>query len=227
MLVLLSLLACTMDPIDTEGPGLQHTAEPEPVLATLDLRNAVTGAGAQGLEVGFPDGAVTTGADGLAAGEIPAWGSFELTVSGEGYVDHVVFGPAGDEDFGFITYVASQAITTQVLAMLGSSWDAGTGFVVVGVDYAADLSPVEGATVSLSADHGEPFVFAGSSPALGSTIPSGGMGFVSFPSVALGDSEVTVEPPNGVSCVAHPSGGVMPPVPVLADTVTVLAFHCD
>jgi hypothetical protein len=222
---LLALLACEYTPLDT-SPPVVDTQPPEPIVAQLVLYNAATATGAQGLTVQFPDGPVTTASDGKAAGEIPADAPFELLVQGDGYVDHVVFGPARSDDFSFITYVASQGITSQVLSMLGIGWDAGTGFVVVGVDYAADLSPVVGATVSLDAAHGEPFVFAGAYPALGATIPTGGMGFVSFPSVAVGSTGITVTPPDGVSCVAHPSGAEMPDAPVHADTVTVLAFHC-
>lgn len=224
-LALLALLACEYTPPDTAPPVLD-TQPPEPIVANLVLYNAATATGAQGLTVEFPSGPVTTAADGKAAGEIPVGLPFSLAVHGDGYLDHLVFGPAGSEDFSFITYVASQAITSQVLAMLGISWDTGTGFVVVGVDYAADLSPVVGATVSLGAAHGDPFVFAGAYPALGATIPTGGMGFVSFPSVAVGSTSVTITPPDGVTCVAHPGGEEMPDAPVEADTVTVLAFHC-
>jgi hypothetical protein len=224
-LLLLSLFACEYTPPDSAPPVLD-TQSPAPVLAQLMLYNAATATGAQGLTVQFPDGPVTTEADGKASGEVPAQQAFELSVQGDGYLDHLVFGPAGIADFTFITYVASQAITNQVLSMLGIGWDAGTGFVVVGVDYAADLSPVEGATVSLGSAHGEPFVFAGAYPSLSDTIPVGGMGFVSFPSVATGSTSVTVQPPDGVSCVAHPGGAEMPDLPVVLDTVTVVAFHC-
>jgi hypothetical protein len=221
----LLLAGCVPIPRDS-SPQVFDTQPPEPVVAQLVLYNATTATGAQGLTVEFPEGPVSTAADGKATGEVPAGLPFSLAVRGDGYLDHLVFGPAGQEDFSFITYVASQAITNQVLAILGTSWEAGTGFVVVGVDHAADLSPVVGATVSLGASHGEPFVFANSYPTAGSTIPEGGMGFVSFPSVVVGTTSITVEAPDGVTCVAHPGGAEMPDAPVEADTVTVVAFHC-
>ena len=223
MLLLSLLLACTPDP----GDSSRDTAPPPPqtVTARIVLLSASTGSGAEGLEVGFPDGSVVTGADGRAEGPVEASSAFALPISGTGYVEHLAFGPAGDQDFTVVTYVATQSITNQVLAYLGVGWDDGTGFVVVGVDY-QDLSAVEGATVSLSSGHGDAFVFGGSMPSLGQTIPEGGMGFVSFPSVEPGETTITVQPPDGVSCQAHPGGGDMPAAPVTADTVTVAIFSC-
>jgi hypothetical protein len=221
----LLLAACVPVPQDTSSP--QDTQPPEPIVAELVLYNAATATGAQGLTVSFPGGDVVTEADGVAAGEIPSGTAFDLLVQGEGWLDHHVFGVAGSEDFQFISYVASQSITNQVLAMLDITWESGTGFLVVGVDYAANLAAVEGATVSLSAAHGEAFVFAGAYPQVGATIPAGGMGFVSFPSVQGSSTTVTVEPPEGVSCEPFPGGGELPDVPVYGDGVTVLAFHCD
>jgi len=166
-LVLLALIACEYTPPDSSAPVLD-TAPPDLIMANLVLYNATTATGALGLSVEFPGGTATTASDGVANGEILADTPFELRVQGDGYLDHLVFGPAGGEDFSFVTYVAGQAITSQVLSMLGISWDAGTGIVVVGVDY-ENLSAVEGATVSLGASHGEPFVFAGGYSALSAT----------------------------------------------------------
>ncbi len=224
---LLALLACTPDPADT-APDTEDSAPPEPetVAADIVLLSATSGTGASGLEVGFPAGDVETEADGSAVGEVEAQAAFSLPIRGEGYVEHLAFGPAGTEDFSFVTFVATESITNQVLGYLGTSWDEGTGFVVVGVDY-QDLSAVEGATVSLGAGHGEAFVFGASLPSAGQTIPEGGMGAVSFPSVEPGETTVTVEPPEGVTCQAHPGGGDMPLVPVLADTVTIAIFSCE
>ncbi len=224
-LVSLLFAGCVPVPMDT-APPIVDTSPPEPVAASFTLLDASTGRGAEGFMVGFPDGDVTTGADGQARGDLVAGEPFELLAQATGYVDHLLYGPAGSESFTFVTYVASESITTQVLSMLGLSWQSGLGFVVVGVDY-QDLSPVEGATVSLDAEHGQPFVFASNYPASGATIPANGMGFVSFPNVSPGDVTVEVQPPVGVSCQAHPGGGEMPAIPVQADAVTVVAFQCE
>ncbi len=226
LLPALALVGCVAIPMDSGFRVPHDTQPPDPVQATLVLLSATTGSGVADLQVDFADQTVSTASDGKAEGEVASGAPFELPVRGDDYVDHLIFGPAGDNDFSVITYVATESITTQVLNMLGLSWAPGTGFVVVGVDY-TDLSPVEGATVSLGASHGQPFVFASGYPSPGSVIPPGGMGFVSFPSVEAGTTSVTVQPPGGVSCGAHPSGGEMPAVPVLADTVTVVTYRCQ
>jgi hypothetical protein len=223
-LIPLLLAGCVPVPKDS-APAIFDTSPPEPVSANFNLLDAGTGRGAAGFVVEFPDGEVTTGADGQARGDVAAEEPFALRARASGYVDHLLFGPAGQESFTFVTYVASESITSLVLSMLGLSWQSGLGFVVVGVDY-QDLSPVEGATVTLGAEHGQPFVFASGSPVSGATIPAGGMGFVSFPNVAPGDVTVELQPPVGVACEAHPGGGTMPALPVEAGAVTVATFQC-
>ena len=114
-----------------------------------------------------------------------------------------------------------------VLGMLGLSWQSEAGMVVVGADY-ADWSAVSGAQISVSDSDAQAFVLgAGGMPALGDTIPAGGMGMVSFANVRVGEVSVELTPPDGVSCAPHPGGGGYMTVPVEADTVTVISYRCE
>lgn len=228
---------CTGDgkPADTgvlgDGDPSNNTpddsnASTETVQAEVVLLNAMTGAGVSGITVQAPSGETgTTGSDGAAVFEVDAGGTFEFRVNGNGVIDHLLFGPTGDEDFTFPTFVATESLVDSVTASLGTTTAPETGMIVVGIDY-EDFSPAVGATASIGSTHDSSWVIGPMGATFGNAIPAGGMGAIIFPSVPPGQVSVTVVPPSGATCAAYPGGGQMPNSPVFMNHVTVVTFHC-
>ena len=216
-------LACSTAPSgDDTG-----TAEQPTINATVVVLDAMNGSGMADVTAINDQGqSTTTNSSGSATLPVPADSDFQVRLQKEGDIDHVLFGPTGPEDFQYVTFFAQQSMITMVVNMLGATTVEGTGVVVVGIDY-DDLRPAVGATASIDAVSGDPWVLGARGAAYGDTIPQGGMGMVAFPNVPPGDLSVTVTPPpNASECTAFPGGGEMPTVPVGMNEVTVVTFHC-
>ena len=222
-----SLVACqkssSNDSANTDTSA--ETTESSVVEATFTALDPSTGAGVSGLSVMGADASEITDDDGQATISVEADATFEVRIEGDGLLNHVLVGPAGEEPFNYISFVSTESLYDTVLSMMGLEQQPDTGIVVVGVDY-DDLSPVVGAKVSIGNEHDPAFTLGSTGPQVGDTIPEGAMGMVSFPNVRLGESSVLVEPPDGVLCTAFPGGGQMPYFPVMQKFVTVVQFHC-
>ena len=218
------------DPPSIVDTGLQSSDVPETPGATVDatvrILDAMTGSGMADVSAQNRDGdEETTDNGGLATLPVPAEDTFSILLKRSDAIDHLLFGPTGTDDFTYITFMATQTLVSGVSAMLGASIESGTGVVVVGIDY-DDLSPAVGASAALDGEHSEPWVLGSAGASFGDTILPGGMGMVAFSNVQPGTINVNVTPPDDAACTAHPGGGEMPAVPVEADTVTVVTFHC-
>ena len=216
-------LACSTTPSDVDT-GVE---EQPTINATVVVLNATNSTGMADVAAVNAQGASTsTDANGSATLPVPMESTFSIRLQKEGDIDHVLFGPTGSEDFQYVTFFAQQSMIDMVVGMLGATTVEGTGVVVVGIDY-YDLRPAVGATASIGSAADTPWVLGAMGPAYGDTIPSGGMGMVAFPNVPAGNLTVDVTPPPSASeCTAFPGGGEMPEVPVGANEVTVVTFHC-
>ncbi len=197
----------------------------EPVTATIRILDPTNGQGMSGISLTGSGVAATTDASGQADAEISGMSDFEFLLEGEGVLDHVLYGEAQDEDFSLITYVGTEAMSEMVLQMLNLSVSPQSGMLVVGVD-TTSWAPVVGAEVRILGQQGTAFVIGSTGmPALGQSIPSGGMGMVSFAGLVQGEVEVEVTAPAGFECAPHP-GGAYTQVPIYERTVTVVSVQC-
>ncbi len=209
-----------------EGDSGALTGTGPTIQATIRTLDATTGGGVADVSVDNSMGEVTTtDSGGTATVSVTGNSTFEVLLQKEGSIDHLLFGPTGDEDFEYVTFFASESMVDMVLGMLNISPGPETGVVIVGIDY-DDLSPAVGATASIDSAHDNPWVLGGMGPAFGNTINAGDMGMVAFSSVPPGDVSVSVTPPADADCTAFPGGGEMPQAPVSASQVTVVTFHC-
>ena len=195
----------------------------EGTLATLRLINPATGQGFSGVTVTGPNNAATTDATGRATVGV-APGVYQVALEAPGARTHRVWGVATESAFEQITYVSPDMITGFVFGSLGLTDDPSMGILVVGLD-TPSLAPAVGAEASIDGEHGTPFVFAGSRPAAGRTIPMGGQGFVTFPNVTPGTISVNTNYPGG-SCAVFPAETEDNTVEVVGGEVTVIAFTC-
>ena len=212
-----------------EDSGLSTTDSGEieqvPVVASIRVLEPTMGDAMMGVSVSGGISDAETDEDGLATVEVWSNTGFELALQSDAILDHVMVGTAAEESFELITFAGSQNMTDMVFNMLGISWQEQAGILVVGVDY-SDWSPVAGAEVSVDDANAEAFVLAGGMPSLGNSIPSNGMGMVSFANVGEGMVSVTVNPPDGVSCAPYPGGESYDAVPIYASVVTVVSLRC-
>ena len=196
------------------------------VEATVRILDAMTSGGMEGVSVQNSAGDTeTTGANGTATVEVAANSTFEILLEKDGAIDHLLFGPTAEDDFDYVTFMATEVLVDAVLGILGATPDEGTGVVIVGIDY-DNLSPAVGASAAISGSHDDPWVLTSGGASFSDTIPAGGMGMVAFSNVQPGDVSVSVTPPAGKECTAFPGGGEMPEAPVEANLVTVVTFHC-
>ena len=223
LLSFLALSACSTSDKD----GDTGNSDDATIEGTFTILDAVNGSGMNGVAVTTSRGeTTTTGADGSATVAVSQNGQFSVSLNKDGALDHLLFGPTGLEDFEFVTFMATEFLVQTVTSQLNASPAEGTGLLVVGIDY-DNLSPAVGATASVNAAHDSPWVIGGMGrPAFSNTIPNGGMGMVAFPGLLPGAVSVDVIPPQDAECTAFPSGGVMPNAPILANTVTVITYHC-
>jgi len=202
-----------------------HPTHPS-IQATVRVLDATTGTGVANVSVENTDGETASTTDeGQALIPVSAHSTFELRLQKEGSIDHVIFGPTADQDFEYVTFFASESLMNTVISMLGLSPAPDTGLIIVGIDY-DDLSPAVGATASIGSAHDNPWLLGQMGPVFGDTITAGAMGMVAFSSVPPGNVSVNVTPPADAACSAFPGGGEMPDVPVGANQVTVVTFHC-
>jgi len=223
LLSFLALSACTI--ADKDGDTGASSAPT--IMGTFTILDAQYGSGMSGVAVASSLGETTmTDTDGSATMAVVQDGQFSVQLSKEGALDHLLFGPTGQEDFEFVTFMATEFLVDTVTSQLNTSPADGTGLLVVGIDY-DNLSPAVGATASVNAAHDSPWVIGGMGRAsFSNTIPNGGMGMVAFPGLLPGSVSVDVIPPQNTECTAFPSGGAMPNAPVVANTVTVITYHC-
>ena len=194
--------------------------------ASVRILDPLAGGGLEGVLVSTASGeSATTDAEGRAMLEVPGNSILQLSLTKDEALDHLLFGPTGTDNFEFVTFMSTEVLFSAVQSVLGVSAQAGTGFLVVGIDY-EDLSPVVGASASIDLEHDEPWVLGPSGASFSDTIITGMMGMVAFPNVVPGEADITVSPPEGVVCTAFPGPESMPPTPVHEDIVTVVTFRC-
>jgi hypothetical protein len=224
--LLLTLAACPA-PVDDDDSSV----EPEPIVyveADVTLTAAATGARLEGATVATGQDEHTTDENGRATIEVPELEPFGITVSADGYADHVLAGLAGDEGFHFQTLVSDRGTTDAVFGALGLAADPEMGILVVGLD-TPTLQPAIGASVTIDAASDAAFVFVGGMPQSGSELVAGAASFVTFPNVEPGAVEVVVASPAGQACLNFPAereDDDLATFEVGADAVTVATWIC-
>ena len=212
-------------PREDQGLGVTDGALSAPLInATIRLLNPATGRGFEGVSVTGDEGSAESDELGRATIPIRA-GAYALRLEAPGARPHRLFGVSGEVDFEQISYLSPDMITGFVFNLLGIEDSPGEGILVVGLDLPS-LAPAIGAEASLDRESGSPFVFAGSQPTMGSVIPEGGQGFVTFPGLAPGAVQVRATYPGG-RCVLFPAGPEgEAAVEISAGEVSILAFSC-
>jgi len=206
--------------VDAHEGGSSNTVE-----ASVGLIDAVSGTAPAGAEITFADETVIV-EQGTAAVDVPSGAPFEILADAPGYSRYHLFGLAGTADFELVSFVSSDSLTSQVMTMLGETLDDSRGILVVGMD-TPSLQPAVGASVSIDADSGQPFIFAGQVPEHGNEVIEGGSSFVSFPNTSPGPVQLTVTPPDGQACHAYPGPGEMNEIDVHAGDVSVVSYTCE
>ena len=212
----------TADTADTEP-------EPEPVVATVRLLDALSSAGVDGLSVAdaVGTGTCTTDARGECDVELAGTSAYQLVVTGDSVLNHQLFGQAGTEDFTTISFVATPNLTRQIYSMLGISRDTSAGTVVVGLD-TPSLAPATGASAAIDADAELAFVLGSRLPEEGTTLVAGGSSIVTFVNVPPGPVTVTATGASGTSCGVTPArSGNTHTIEAIADVVSVVTFICE
>ena len=211
----------TQAPID----GTEDATAPLPAKTTLTVQlvNAATGAPYAGVSVSAADQHATTDASGMASVMVPQ-GPYHVALDPPDARTHNLYGVAGAQDFVQTSYVSPDSITAGVFGSLGLTDDATRGIVVVGLD-TPTLAPAVGASAALSSASDAPFIFAGFTPTLGSTIPATGQSFVTFPNVEAGPTTVTALFPEG-SCAPYPAETGDPELVVHPGEVSINAYIC-
>ncbi len=217
--------ALTPDAALIPDAALTPDAAGDPTVAvTVRLIDAMSGTAPSGAEISFGDQTVPV-QSGVSVVNVPQNSPFEILATAPGYSRYRLFGHSGTTDFELISFVSSDSLTSQVMAMLGGSVDPTRGFLVVGMD-TPSLQPAVGASVTIDATSAEPFIFAGQTPQPGNAVIAGGSSFVSFPNTLPGSVDITVTPPPGQSCSAFPGPGDLNSVDVVAGDVTVISYTC-
>jgi len=217
-----------MSEVSDEDSEVDDSSQEEMVTVNFKLMDPTNNSGLGGIDLTFGDQEASSDSQGSAQINVPSGKYFDVRGVKDGFQDYHFIGVSGDSDFTFYTYVSSRSVTDQVMGMLSQTLDTAKGFIVVGVDY-QNLSPVYGAEVEVSVEHGEPFVFSSSGmPKAGSKLEDGGGSFVSFPNTDVGEATVKVIPPQGVTCYPYPVGeGQEIEIDVIEDSVSVIAFSCS
>lgn len=228
LLLSISLLtACPPGDDDDSGP----TPEPVPdfVLATVRVTDAETGALFEGVDVAFDDQAEVTDSDGRADVTVPTLEPFEITLSADGFADHVLTGVVGGADFIFPFGVSSSAFTDTVLTSLGLVADPAKGTLVVSLDTVA-LQAASGSSTSIDSTSDAPYIFVNGVAQAGSELIFEAEAFVTFPNVDPGPVTVSIVPPEDDVCLGFPALDATDDLrtfDVAADTVTVVDFICQ
>jgi hypothetical protein len=226
---MLLLLACTSgpEPADPPADSPVDSQPPAQVTGTFQLLNAQSGQGKSDITVTGPLDEALTDGDGRALVSLLGEQGFVVRAEGGNLLPHLLQGQAGLEDFVYISFVATQNLTDQVLSYLGGSWDPDTGIVVVGLD-TPELAPATGAGASLDGDYELAFVFGPSLPEAGTTLVEGGSSIVTFVGVPPGTVSILAEPAEGSACQLFPAlSGSQAQVQVEAGVVSVLTFTCE
>lgn len=222
--MLLFLLACTGEPLDTAATDTAP-ADAATVTGEFQIINALSGAPLSGATASVGDQSVETGDDGIAALSLPAEERFEVTVRHPDYMDYVLAGEAAEDDFLYITFAATRATTEAVISGLGGALNPSRGILVVSVDD-PQLAPLTGASAAIDQPYDLAFVFTATSAELGDTLQPGGGSFVSFTNVPAGTAIVSVTPPGDEGCELAPALEGDGLAPIYADTVTVMTWIC-
>ena len=161
--------------VDTASDSGMEAESAEPVLATARLLDPLSSAGLPGLNVADVDGGATctTDADGQCGLEVASSAAVQLAVTGDGVLEHRLFGLTGTDDFTTISFVATPNLTRQIYGLLEVSADPSAGTVVVGLDR-PNLSPATGASATIDASSEIAFVLGARLPEEGTTLVEGG-----------------------------------------------------
>lgn len=153
--------------------------------------------------------------------------NYEITLEGDDYVTHHLFGEIGDQPAEQISFVSTQSLTQQVLSSLGLTSDPNKGIVVIGLDR-PNLAPAIGTSVDLDTEYDKAFILGSFGPSEGNEIISGGGGFVSFANVLPGQVNVLVQPQAGENCTVFPRNeSAEYVIPIYAGEVSIVAFICQ
>jgi hypothetical protein len=204
--------------------------EVSPINATIRLLSAINNSPIGELPV-YSDvdtTAVLTEEDGTASVPVYPYSKYSITAGNDEHMSHIYQGIVAAEPFEIIGYISDLSTTESVFNYLNIDLQQGTGIVVVAMDK-PDLSPATGASASISTIYEEHFIFGQTLPEIGNTLIENGASFVSFANVELGETMITVTPPEGVHCRSFPDGEFNEDikVDVYASTVTVAVFQCE
>ncbi len=167
---------------------------------------------------------VEAGAEGATVSLAP--GPFAVVATANDSSPHRLVGVAGDADFTLYSYMADRTLTGQVMGLLGRAADPAKGFLVVALDH-PDLTPATGASATIDARYDTAFVLKSTGVEETTQVVPGAGGFVTFANVAPGPVDITVTPPDGEACGVFPAMVDDVDVGVIADTVTVVTWHCE
>lgn len=203
--------------------------QPKPVLAEITLIDAIQGDLMGNVSLTSTLDAQTTNSEGKATILVNEEQTITIEASVAGYMPHFLEFHSGRVNYSAVSLVASRNATNQIYSLLSPSIsvDATKGIIIVALDN-PDLSPAVGATASISAQSDDPFVLTSISASYGNEVVPNAGGFVAFPNVETGATTVTVQSPDGSTCIHHPVGETEEArIDVQADAVHVVFFMCS
>jgi hypothetical protein len=213
---------------EADGMESMGASDIESLMISMTVRaiNPLSNQGVSGVTVTSGQETQVTDMNGAATLNVEARAPYAVTLSAEMTAPHVLYGISGELPFTQVTFMSTDALTAQVLGLLGLQPDPTTGIVVIGLD-TPNLSPAVGASAELSLSYESAFTLGAVGPVRGQSVVEGGGGFVSFAHVTPGETEVRITPPEDQRCLVFP-GEVEDPLSlsVIAGQVSVMAFTC-
>ena len=157
--------------------------------------------------------------------QVPGDSQFQILIEAENYVTHQFTAMSGQEDLSLVSYFAKEDLSVAMYDMLELEPNPEKGILIVALDN-PNLSPAVGAVAEIDANHDGAFVMSGMGVDFSNTVSSVG-GFVAFPNVDPGETNIEITPPDGKTCWFHAVGGEGATVNIEAQQATVAFFICD
>ena len=208
-----------------------ETAEPQPkpVLVDVLLLDAIQGDAMGNVTLTSTLDSQTTDNTGTATILVEEETNITIEASAGGYPPHHLELASGRINYEVVSLMASSTASVQIYGLLSPPLipDESKGIVIVALDN-PDLSPAVGAKASISVESDDSFVLTGISAQYGNEVLPNGGGFVAIPNVAPGEATISVESPEGSTCVHHVAGETeQATIDIKASTVHVVFFICQ
>lgn len=221
---LLLCFSCTTNKdIDSSEPL------PKPVLVEIMLLDAISRDRMNNVHLTSSLDQQTTDNEGQATILVDEEQQITVEATASGYMPHHLELYSGRINYSATSFMASRTAADQVYSLLSPSITVASskGIIIVALDN-PDLSPAIGATASIDSQSDDPFVLTAISANYSNEILPNAAGFVAFPNVTPGETTITVQSPEGSTCVHHSAGATeSASITVLADTVHVVFFMCN